>query len=134
MSTQCGAQPDTDLLIAQVDRHVARLRTVRGVPDIALAERLADCLRELIAGTGSACAADRARVRAAVRYFVLRRTARHDRLPVRSFAADQRVIADIARQLGRLDVAVAASGVPAAIYPAPHGPGARQTAARRAAG
>lgn len=109
MSTQCGAQPETDLLIGQVDRHVARLRTARGEHDLVLAEQLAGCLRELIASTGSSCAADRARVRAAVRYFVLRRAARHDRLPIRSFAADQRVIADIARQLGRPDVARAAT-------------------------
>ena len=105
MITQCGAQPETDLLISQVDRHVARLRAARGEHDLAMAERLAGCLRELIVDTGSSSAADRARVRAAVRYFVLRRAARHDRLPIRSFTADQRVIADITRQLGRADVA-----------------------------
>ena len=112
MITQCGAHPETDLLISQVDRHVARLRAARGEHDLILADRLAGCLRELITGTVSSSAADRARVRAAVRYFVLRRTARHDRLPLRSFAADQRVIADIARQLGRHDIAASTLGVP----------------------
>ncbi len=107
---QCGAQPETDLLITQVDRHVARLRAARGEHDLVLAERLASCLRRLIVDTTSSCATDRARVRAAVRYFVLRRAARHDRLPIRSFAADQRVIGDIARQLGRHDVADEATG------------------------
>ena len=109
MITHCGAQSETDLLLSQVDRHLARLRATRGEHDLVLAERLADCLRRLIADTGPSCATDRARVRAAVRYFVLRRAARHDRLPIRSFAADQRVIADIARQLGRHDVASAAA-------------------------
>src|SRR3954451_13798305 len=65
--------PDTDHLISQVDRHVARLRATRGQHDLALAERLAGCLRQLILDTASSCATDRARVRAAVRYFVLRR-------------------------------------------------------------
>jgi hypothetical protein len=103
-----GVPPETDLLICQVDRHLARLRTARGHHDLDLAERLAGCLRQLITDTASASAADRARVRAAVRYFVLRRAARLDRLPVRSFAADQRVIGEIARQLGRDDVALTA--------------------------
>lgn len=103
-----GVPPDSDVLIGQVDRHLARLRTARGNHDLDLAERLAACLRQLITDTSSASAADRARVRAAVRYFVLRRAARLDRLPIRSFAADQRVIGEIARQLGRDDVARAA--------------------------
>jgi hypothetical protein len=110
----CGAQGDTDLLITQVERHVARLRAARGEHDLVLAERLAGCLRQLIVDTASSCATDRARVRAAVRYFVLRRAARHDRLPIRTFAADQRVIAEIARQLGRDDVADAATAGPGA--------------------
>lgn len=104
--TEANAAPDTDLLIRHVDRHLARLRAARGRHDLDLAERLADCLRRLIVDTASASAADRARVRAAVRYFVLRRAARLDRLPVRSFAADQRVIGEIARQLGRDDIAL----------------------------
>jgi hypothetical protein len=121
----CGAQRDTDLLISQVDRHVARLRAARGEHDLALAERLAGCLRQLIVDTASSCAADRARVRAAVRYFVLRRAARHDRLPIRTFGADQRVIGEIARQLGRDDVADAATAGPGApaLQAGPRSPG-----------
>jgi hypothetical protein len=103
-ATGRDVRSDTDLLVRQVDRHLARLRAARGNHDLVLAERIAACLRQLIADTVPASAADRARVRAAVSYFVLRRAARLDRLPVRSLAADRRVIGDIARQLGREDL------------------------------
>jgi hypothetical protein len=113
--TERQVRYDTDVLVQQVDRHLARLRAARGNHDLQLAESIAACLRQLIADTATASAADRARVRAAVRYFVLRRAARLDRLPVRSLAADQRVIGEIARQLGRGDLLPAA----AALVPGP---------------
>lgn len=103
-----GLEHDTEVLIRQVDGHLATLRTARGRHDLALAERLAASLRHLLRATTDACAADRARVRAAVHYFVLRRDARYDRLPVRSLAADQRVINETAQHLGRADLIVTA--------------------------
>lgn len=101
-----GLQHDTDVLIRQVDGHLVRLRASRGNHDLGLADRLAASLRRLIVDTTRASAADRARVRAAVHFFVLRRDARHDRLPVRCLAADQRVINEIAHRLGRDDLVV----------------------------
>ena len=101
-----GFQHDTDILIRQVDSHLIRLRASRGNHDIRLADQLAASLRRLIVDTTRACAADRARVREAVHFFVLRRDARHDRLPVRSLTADQRVINEIAQRLGRDDLVV----------------------------
>lgn len=103
-----GFQHDTDVLLRQVDGHLARLRTSGGRHDLGLAEGLAASLRRLIVDTTRASAADRARVRAAVHFFVLRRDSRQDRLPVRSLGAAQRVINDIARDLGRDDLVVVA--------------------------
>jgi hypothetical protein len=71
-----------------------------------IAERLAACLRDLIAETMHSSAADRARVRAAVHYFVLRREGRRHRA-VRSLSADQRVVNEVALHLGRPDLVVA---------------------------
>lgn len=102
-----GVQHETDVLIHQVDRHLARLRLRSQGSDLDLAERIAACLRNLIIDTAQASAADRARVRAAVRYFV---TGRHSSSPKgspRPLAADQRVVNDVARQLGRADLIIA---------------------------
>ncbi|MGW0502002.1 hypothetical protein [Micromonospora sp. NPDC003241] len=96
----------TDVLVRKVDSHVATLRTGLHGPDLELAERLAGCLRELIASTAQASAADRARVRVAVHYFVLRRESRGRLLSVRSLAAAQRLVNKAARQLGRPDLTV----------------------------
>ncbi|WP_173076426.1 hypothetical protein [Phytohabitans rumicis] len=102
-----GFQHDTDVLVHQVERHLVLLRlSGRTGHDLTLAERLATSLRELIVSTTRASAADRARVRAAVHYFVLRRESRSDRLPARSLTADQRVVNEIARALGRDDLVV----------------------------
>lgn len=104
MSAQPAFQPGTDVLIRKVDSHLAALRVGLRAPELQLAEHLAHCLRELIAETSHASAADRAQVRAAVHYFVLRRESRGQLLPVRSLAAAQRVIDKVAVQLGRSDL------------------------------
>lgn len=102
-----GFQHDSDVLIRQVDDHLARLRSSRGRHDLGLADLLAASLRRLVADTTRASAADRARVRAAVHVFVLRHDLRQHRLPIRSLGTAQRVINEIARELGRDDLVVA---------------------------
>jgi hypothetical protein len=84
---------DRDVLIRQIDTRLAALRAATRT-DSALAERVAEVLRRLVVDTARASAADRARVRAAVRYFVVRR------------AADVRVVNEILRDLGRVDLAL----------------------------
>lgn len=103
-----GVQHETDVLIRQVDRHLAQLRAGRYDQghDLDLAERIAACLHGLITDTAHASAADRARVRAAVRYFVVRRQGHGWGAPARALTADQRVVNDVARQLGRTDLIV----------------------------
>ncbi|MGB2571364.1 hypothetical protein ACPFP2_23365 [Micromonospora citrea] len=101
-----GFAPGTDVLIRKVDSHLAAVRgSLRGA-ELELAERLAASLRELVVSTAQASAADRAQVRAAVHYFVLRRESRGNLLSVRSLAAAQRVVNKVARQLGRPDLLV----------------------------
>ncbi|MEV7226376.1 MULTISPECIES: hypothetical protein [Polymorphospora] len=102
---QRNFQHDTDVLIRQVDNHLAVLRTA-DAGDLGLAERLAASLRDLVVSTTRASAADRAWVRAAVHYFVLRREGRHRGRSIRSLTADQRVINEIALALGRPDLVV----------------------------
>ncbi|MFC4145392.1 hypothetical protein ACFO0M_03915 [Micromonospora mangrovi] len=96
----------SDVLIRKVDSHLAALRTGLHGPELELAEQLAGCLRELVVTTAQASAADRALVRAAVHYFVLRRESRGRLLSVRSLAAAQRVVNKAVRQLGRPDLLV----------------------------
>ena len=98
--------PGTDVLIRKVDGHLAALRAGLNGPELELAERLADCLRELVIVTAHSSAADRGLVRAAVHYFVLRRESRGKLIPVRSLAAAQRVVNKAVRQLGRPDLLV----------------------------
>ncbi|PWU51102.1 hypothetical protein DLE60_05460 [Micromonospora globispora] len=100
--------PGTDVLIRKVDGHLAALRAGLNGPELELAERLADCLRELVIATAHSSAADRGLVRAAVHYFVLRRESRGKLIPVRSLAAAQRVVNKAVRQLGRPDLLVEA--------------------------
>lgn len=102
-----GLRHETEILIRRVDAQLARLRAARPMPDVELAERLGGCLRELILATTYASAADRARVRAAVHYFVLRRAGHRSARPL---VADQLVINDVARRLGRPDLVVSPVG------------------------
>ncbi|GHJ09500.1 hypothetical protein TPA0907_38670 [Micromonospora humidisoli] len=101
-----GPTPGTDVLIRKVEGHLTALRTSLRGPELALAERLADSLRELVVSTAQASAADRGQVRVAVHYFVLRRESRGTMLPVRSLAVAQRVVDKVALQLGRPDLLV----------------------------
>ncbi|MGC4855242.1 hypothetical protein ACLQ24_18075 [Micromonospora sp. DT4] len=97
-------EPGTDVLIRKVDSHLATLRGGLHGPELELAERLAGCLRELVVSTARASAADRGQVRVAVHYFVLRRESRGRLLSMRSLAVAERVVAKVARQLGRVDL------------------------------
>ncbi|HEY0697317.1 MAG TPA: hypothetical protein VGD43_05850 [Micromonospora sp.] len=103
---QPASQDRADVLIRKVDGHLAALRAGLRGSEFELAERLAQALRELVADTSQASAADRARVRAAVHYFVLRRESRGQLVPVRSLAAAQQLINRTARDLGREDLVV----------------------------
>ncbi|WP_025620439.1 hypothetical protein [Salinispora cortesiana] len=98
----------TDVLIRKVDSHLAAVRTGLTGPELELAERLATVLRELVASTAWASAADRGRVRAAVHYFVLRRESQGRLLSVRSLTAAQRVVNRVVLDLGRPDLLVEA--------------------------
>ncbi|MBO4143856.1 hypothetical protein J5U46_27280, partial [Micromonospora tulbaghiae] len=82
-----GLGSGTDVLIRKVDSRLAALRAALHGPDLELAEELAARLREMILATARSSAADRARVRAAVHYFVQRRESRDARLPLRSLVA-----------------------------------------------
>ncbi|MFI9642980.1 hypothetical protein ACIG87_23495 [Micromonospora sp. NPDC051925] len=101
-----GPMPGTDVLIRKVEGHLTALRTSLRGPELELAERLADSLRELVVSTAQSSAADRGQVRVAVHYFVLRRESRGKLLPVRSLAVAQRVVDKVALQLGRPDLLV----------------------------
>ncbi|GIG86714.1 hypothetical protein Pen02_16500 [Plantactinospora endophytica] len=96
----------TDVLTRRVETYLTVARAKLRGNDLDLAERLADSLRQLVAATATASAADRARVRAAVHALVLRREAHGRVLPRRSLATAQQVINQVVRQLGRADLAV----------------------------
>jgi hypothetical protein len=64
---------ESEVLLRQLDRHLAGLRRHGAPADVELAEELAAALRRLVTETAVASAADRAKVRAAVHYFVRRR-------------------------------------------------------------
>jgi hypothetical protein len=81
-------------LLRQLDGHLARLKAKEG-NHLALAERIADHLRQLIADTVKSSAVDRARVRAAVHYFLVR--------PVH---LGLWMVNDIFRDLGRHDLLI----------------------------
>jgi Holliday junction resolvasome RuvABC endonuclease subunit len=92
-----------DVLIRTIDHHVAELGCVLTGSDLALAERLAGCLRQLVTITAEASAADRARVRVAVHRFV--RVPRSRPLAsARSLALAAGVVQETARRLGRPDL------------------------------
>ncbi|AEB43547.1 MULTISPECIES: hypothetical protein [Micromonospora] len=110
---QRGPGSGTDVLIRKVDSRVVALRAGLRGPDLELAERLASCLRELVVVTAQASAADRAQVRVAVHYFVLRRESRGRLLSVRSLTATQRLVNEAARRIGRPDLMVEPARDPA---------------------
>lgn len=60
---------EPDVLLQQLDGHLARLRDIAGQTDRGIGA----ALRRLVAETASASAADRAQVRAAVHLYMLRR-------------------------------------------------------------
>jgi hypothetical protein len=95
---QQASRHESDVLIRRIDRRLATLRTAANV-DVARAERIGEVLRRLVADTALASAADRARVRAAVHYFLVRR------------ADDARVVNRIVRDLGREDLANEVDGL-----------------------
>jgi hypothetical protein len=101
-----GAQHGTQILIRQVESHLTTVRPDLTDADRDLAEQLASSLREIVIETTFASAADRARVRAAVHCFVLRRDGRGPLPPVRSLAAARRVVNRVVRHLGRPDLLV----------------------------
>ena len=117
---------DCEVLLRQIDGRLATLRSGRATPradpdtDLDVAERTADALRHLVAETARASAADLARVRAAVHYFVARgrtRTPswrygtslagiagrRNEPRPGPSIGDDVRVVGEILRDLCRDD-------------------------------
>ncbi|OLB75755.1 MAG: hypothetical protein AUI14_20365 [Actinobacteria bacterium 13_2_20CM_2_71_6] len=101
---------ESEILLGQLDRRLARLRLDRDPTQVELAERLTAALRRLVTETLSASAADRARVRAAVHYFALRRG---ERRVARAMTEDVRVVNDILRLLGRPDLMVNLTPEPA---------------------
>ncbi|HEX6499523.1 MAG TPA: hypothetical protein VF054_10885 [Micromonosporaceae bacterium] len=109
---------ESAVLIRQVDGHLARLRARLVGCDLALAERIADTLRRLVHETAQASAADRARVRAAVHFFVVRRDMRLDRRPHRPLTVDAHVVNEILHDLLRDDLMVPLTApAPAAAVP-----------------
>jgi hypothetical protein len=121
-----GVRQESEILLRQLESYLVTVRTgVRHV-DLPHAERMAAALRQLIADTTHASAVDRARVRAAVHYFVSRGAAsgiaararvgagryallpaaRPERRMPRLVADDDRVVNDLFRELGRADLVV----------------------------
>lgn len=96
---------ESEVLLTQLDGHLARLSAGSDGAELVLAERIAKHLRMLISETIRASAVDRARVRAAVHYFVVRRDSRHPR-PTRPTHVDVWVVNDIIRDLGRHDLLI----------------------------
>lgn len=115
------------MLLRKLDSYLGALPTVSPDADVAQAERMAAALRQLIADTARSSAVDRARVRAAVHYFVSRGAsatnvaararagvgryallpgARLERRVSRAVADDDRVVNELLRELGRADLVV----------------------------
>jgi len=103
-----GIRHESDVLVRQLDGRIATLRAVPSpsLLELEMAERIADNLRRLITDTARSSAADRARVRAAVHYFLGLRNTR-DRRPRRTLLDDVYVVNAIVRDLGRHDLVVA---------------------------
>jgi hypothetical protein len=121
-----GVRQESEILLRQLESYLTTLRAGRRDVDLSRAERMAAALRQLIADTSHASAVDRARVRAAVHYFVSRgkasglaararvgagryallSTARPERRTPRSAGDDDRVVNELFRELGRADLVV----------------------------
>lgn len=95
MHERRGHRHESDVLLHQLDGHLARLKAKEQQHHLALAERIASHLRQLITDTVRSSAVDRARVRAAVHYFVVR--------PVH---LGLWMVNDIFRDLGRHDLLI----------------------------
>jgi hypothetical protein len=100
------AGTESEILLRQLDSHLAWVR-MSAPQDLPTAERVAEALRRLVAETARASAADRAMVRAAVHFVVVRKhrtgPARHR---YRSVSADVPVLNEIVTALGRDDLAL----------------------------
>jgi hypothetical protein len=100
--------PESDILLRQLDSHLAWVRT-QAPSDLQLAERIVVSLRRLVAETSCASAADRAMVRAAVHLIAVRKrrigNARHPH----PLSADVPVLNEIVTALGRDDLALRVS-------------------------
>jgi hypothetical protein len=101
-----GLRHETDVLLRQLDGNLAGLRADRDPTDVMLAERITEVLGHLVTETIRASAADRAKVRAAVHYFVLRRDGRGERRVARALTEDVRVVNEILAALGRRDLRI----------------------------
>lgn len=123
-ATHRPATVATDVLLRQVDHHLASLRFAsHSLPaqrpqghslaarpiDLALAERIGASLRRLVVDTAASSAAVRARVRVAVHYFVVRRDNADDRRSD-GLLDDLRVVNKIFIELGRDDLVVSPPG------------------------
>jgi hypothetical protein len=101
-----GAGTESEILLRQLDSHLAWVRS-SSPEDFPLAERIAVTLRRLVDETVRSSAADRAMVRAAVHFVVVRKhrmgSARHPQRPV---SADVPVLNEIVAALGRDDLAL----------------------------
>ena len=109
MTALRGERHESEVLLRQVDGRIATLRAchaggvrkaMAGTSAVELdeAECAARRLRELVACTARSSAVDRARVRAAVHYFLGVRNTR-ERRPRRTLAEDIRVVNEIVRGL-----------------------------------
>jgi hypothetical protein len=97
---------ESEILLRQLDSHLAWVRT-SAPQDFAMAERIAAALRRLVDDTTRSSAADRAMVRAAIHFVVVRKhrtgSTRHPHRPV---SADVPVLNEIVTALGRDDLAL----------------------------
>jgi hypothetical protein len=96
MDERRSLQHESEILLRHLEGHLARLEAAqRAEHELVLARRIAAQLRQLIQETVRSSAGERARVRAAVHYFVMR--------PVHPGLW---VVNDILRDLGRHDLMI----------------------------
>lgn len=112
-----AVRQESEVLLRQLESYLTALRTGHREADLDQAERMAGSLRQVIADTSGASAGNRARVRAAVHYFISRDAgargagaryallagARVERRPV---VDGDRAVNDLLRELGRADLVV----------------------------